>query len=106
MDFRLILSLLFAIIIALFALTNGDKVTINLFFTKLQMSQAIVILISTTLGALIVFFITLIQRIKMGLTIKSLEKEKIKLIQQIENLSNESKTTISNEVSEVNEDVK
>ncbi|HCO18415.1 LapA family protein [Gudongella oleilytica] len=53
MQKNLIFILILAIIIGIFALSNGDVVEIDFLFVKVQLSQAIVIFISVLLGSAI-----------------------------------------------------
>ena len=69
-----IFSLIFAAIVAIFALANADKVAIDLLFTKVQISQAIVIFISTILGALIMALLGMVRTFKLKKEIKELNK--------------------------------
>lgn len=70
-----IVSLVFAIIVTLFALTNANPVVINLFFYKVEASQALVIFSSATLGAIIVTGLGLIRHLKLKNEVKKLKKE-------------------------------
>ena len=54
MQARFILSLLFATIVAIFALKNANEVLIDFIFNKVYISQALIIFISAILGAVIV----------------------------------------------------
>ena len=92
MEKGFILSLIFAGIVGLFALSNGEKVAIDLIFTKVEMSQAIVIFISAFLGAIIVAILGLVKDLKYKKTIREITKEietikeeKKGLIDQLEN---------------------
>lgn len=62
---RFVISLLFAIIVALFAIQNSGVVTINFLFTEYPVSQALVILISAALGAIIVMFLGAVKQFKL-----------------------------------------
>lgn len=75
MEKGVVSSLIFAVIIGIFALKNGAPVTVDFIFTKVELSQSIVILISALLGAIIIFLITLVKSIKKNREIKRLEKE-------------------------------
>jgi uncharacterized integral membrane protein len=75
MQATFIISLIFSILVAIFALLNGDVVSINLVFEKFQMSQALVILIAAALGAVAVYFMSFVRRVKSALKIKELEKK-------------------------------
>ncbi len=75
MEFKFIISLLFSVLVAIFAIQNAGSVEINFLFTKFTISQAVVILCSTILGALIVLLLGLIKQIKQNMKIKQLNKE-------------------------------
>ncbi len=75
MEKGFILSLIFAAIIAVFALSNSDKVFIDLFFTEVEMSQAIVILISALFGAVVAAIFSWVKNLKQNKKIKILKNE-------------------------------
>ena len=77
-----IMSLIFAIIVTVFAIQNSTPVDVNFVFGSAQVSEAIVIFISAIAGALIVAILSLIREFKLkrkikqqAKTIKTLEKE-------------------------------
>lgn len=72
MDKGFILALVFAVIVGVFALSNSEIVAIDFIFTKVEISQALVILASALLGALIVFFIGFIRNFRLKQDIKKL----------------------------------
>lgn len=74
MEKGFILSLVFAAIIALFALNNSEKVLIDLFFTEVQLSQALIILGSTLFGAIIAAIFSGVRSLKLKKDIKHLNK--------------------------------
>ncbi len=83
MQIWFIASLVFAVLVALFAVMNSDPVTIRFFWAKHEFSQAIVILGSALIGAIIVGLLSMFQYFRLGFkkrelqnTIKRLEKEK------------------------------
>ena len=80
MQFGFIFALIISILIAIFAIQNGSVVTIDLFFASFQVSQAIVILVSTVVGAIIAAILGSIRQFKNFSTTKEL-KNKIKLIE-------------------------
>lgn len=82
MQKSLILILILAIIIGVFALSNGDVVEIDFIFSKVELSQAIVIFISVLLGAAIATLFGLVREVK-------LKKEAKELTKQINVLTNE-----------------
>lgn len=80
MQFGFILALIISILIAIFAIQNGSVVTIDLFFASFQVSQAIVILLSTVVGAIIAAILGSLRQFKHFSITKEL-KNKIKLIE-------------------------
>lgn len=89
MQFTFIFSLIFAVLVAVFALLNPGTVTVNVLFTKFQTSQAVVILFSAFLGAILVYLLDLVKKIKSGFKNKELEKKLKGLVLEIENLTSE-----------------
>lgn len=75
MQKNLIITLLFSILIALFAILNAAAIPVNLIFSKVEISAALVILIAAALGALLIYSIDMINKLKMNKRIKQLEKE-------------------------------
>lgn len=74
MGWRFILSLGFSIIIALFAIANAGSVRVNFIFAIYEVSQAIVILISAIVGAVIVMLLSIVKNIKLNMKISNQEK--------------------------------
>lgn len=75
MEFKFIISLLFAVLVAIFAIQNAGSVEINFLFTTFTISQAVVILCSAIIGAIILLLLSLIKQIKQNMKIKQLNKE-------------------------------
>lgn len=75
MDKSIILFLILAVIVGVFALANGNRVIIDFIFTELEISQAMVIIISALFSATIIFIIGLIRSISYRREIKELKKE-------------------------------
>jgi uncharacterized integral membrane protein len=74
MDWKFVLALVFALIVAIFALQNAGAVDISFLTMELSMSQALVILISAAFGALAVLLLSLVRWIKCQSRIKSQSK--------------------------------
>lgn len=74
MEKGFIISLILAGIVGLFALSNGEKVEIDLIFTQVIMSQAIVIFVSAFLGAIIVAFLSWVKGFRLKKEIKELNR--------------------------------
>jgi uncharacterized integral membrane protein len=75
MQFWFVVSLLFSIIIAIFAALNSNVVTIRLFFATYELSQSIVIILSAVIGAVIAIFFGLFGRIKSAMKVRELNSE-------------------------------
>ncbi len=95
MQVGFIISLVFAILVAVFALRNGNNVNIDFLFAKIQISQAIVIFVSAALGAVIVTILGLVRHLKLSMKIK----EQSKLISSLEN----EKQILENKIEEIKE---
>jgi lipopolysaccharide assembly protein A len=99
MDWRFILSLLFAVVVTILALQNAGPVEVNFFTIKIAVSQALVILISTMFGAVIVMLLSLVRLVKLRSKVKNstktiiaLEEENRQLIYKLEaNTKNQKK---------------
>lgn len=112
MQIWFIISLLFAIFVAFFALLNSDPVSIRLLWKTYEFSQAIVILGSAAGGAIIVAFLGVFRYIGSGLKIrelqnkvKKLEKEKDELLSKLSTLNQGNVEIMNNNVG-INQDEK
>ncbi|MCF8019392.1 MAG: LapA family protein [Vallitaleaceae bacterium] len=91
MPVAFIFSLLFSVLVVVFALQNSAIVTLNFFSLEIMISQTIVILISASFGAIIILFLSTVKQIKSNMRIRSLTKtidkseEKNRLIKENEN---------------------
>lgn len=79
MQKNVVFSLIFAIVIALFAVLNSASVPVRLFFMTVEMSQAVVILVSATIGAVIMYILNIMQILSLRKQIKKLKKEIVTL---------------------------
>jgi uncharacterized integral membrane protein len=75
MQLNFILLLIVSIFIAIFAIQNGETVSIDLFFMKREMSQALVILASVGLGALVTGVLSTFGKVKKIRENKALSKK-------------------------------
>lgn len=80
MQLGFIFALIISILVAIFAIQNGDIVTIDLFLAKYQISQAIVILVSVISGAVIAMILGSFRQIKKYTLTKEL-KNKVKVLE-------------------------
>jgi uncharacterized integral membrane protein len=92
MQKNVIITLIFAIFVALFALLNADKVPVNLVFTTIDISAALVILISACLGAIIVYSLEAVQKIKVKKQCKAAEANLKEANEKIEQITLENQT--------------
>lgn len=74
-QWTLIFALVFAILVAIFAIANIDAVPINYVFGKAEVPLVLVILSSTLLGGLIVGLVGIIRQYRLQRRIRSLEKQ-------------------------------
>ncbi len=81
MQIWFIFSLIFSLIVALFAVLNSNVVTIRLLFKNYHLSQSMVILGSAVFGAIIVFFIGIFNNLKLKLKIRELNNT-IKILEK------------------------
>ncbi len=86
MDWRFVMALLFAIVVSVFAIQNAESVSINFLQAHASMSQALVILISAVLGALIVLALSTIRWVRWSARSKSSLKTISKLEEEIKGL--------------------
>ncbi|MCM3710795.1 LapA family protein [Sporosarcina luteola] len=75
MQWSLILSILFAIIIAVFAILNIESVQVNYLFGKAHLPLILVILFTALLGAAISGFMAMFRSIHANRQINELKKE-------------------------------
>lgn len=81
MALRFVISLIFAFIVALFAILNSGTVELNCIFATYSVSQALVILISAILGSIIVLLLSFLKQYRLNKTIKGLSAE-LKKVQE------------------------
>ena len=86
-QWNLILGLLFALIVAIFAVVNVDSVRVNYVFGYSEIPLILIILGSALLGGLIVGMFGILRQYRQQRQIKKLEKE----IEQLKSVSVEEK---------------
>lgn len=89
MQKKIILILLFALVVAVFAIQNSSSVIIKIFQWQGEVSLAFVILGSIVLGSLIMAVVTSFIQLRMGKKIKNLKKEKEAQLEVIDQLHEE-----------------
>lgn len=83
MQMNIVLLLIFAILITLFAIFNAAAVTISLIFFEIEVSLALVIIVSTLIGAISIILFDSIKKIKTGKQVKDLQKKTVELEKQL-----------------------
>ncbi|MDD4583654.1 MAG: LapA family protein [Eubacteriales bacterium] len=106
MGWRFVLSLFFALIVALFAIQNAAAVSIKFFIWNVTISQALVILISAIFGAITVMMLSLVKQLKLNGTIKNDKKAITALENENQTLKKklEEATLQAKDISEKNQD--
>lgn len=74
-QWAIILSIIFAILIAVFAVLNVEAVKVNYLFGTSQLPLILIILFTALLGAAISGFMAMIKTVKMNRSISDLQKE-------------------------------
>lgn len=100
MQILFIFSLIFAILVSIFAVMNSEPVTIKLLWKEFQFSQAIVILGSAVFGAVIVALLGVFNKVKSSLKIRELQNKIKSLEKEIQELKPDE--TINEEISHEN----
>ncbi len=97
MQILFVISLLFAILVSIFAVMNSDTVTIRLLWREYPFSQAIVILGSASVGAIIVALLGTFNKIKSSFKIRELNNKVKSLEKEIDELKPKPLDEIINE---------
>ena len=98
MRFGFIISLIFAILVALFGIQNSSIISINFFSTKFNISLALIIFISVIIGAIIVTLLSLQKEFTLSRGNKQLSKKAKSFETEIETSKNDNVAlTIENE---------
>ncbi len=75
LEVKFIISLIFAVVVAIFAIQNAGSIEVKFFFANFRISQAVVILGSAIIGAIISLLLGLIKQIKHKRMVKQLSQE-------------------------------
>ena len=84
MQLKYILALLFALVVAVFALLNAQPVTVDFIFNEFQISLALVILVSAFAGAVILGFLGIFRQVKESFKSREMNARIKKLEEQLE----------------------
>ncbi|MDH8677136.1 lipopolysaccharide assembly protein LapA domain-containing protein [Fusibacter bizertensis] len=83
MQIYIVLILIFAILVTLFAIFNASVVTVSLFFVDIEISLALVIIGSVLIGAISVVLFDSIRKIRDGRVLKEMNKKSEELEKQL-----------------------
>lgn len=100
MQVSVILIMIVVLLITVFTVVNAAPVSLSLVFTRMEVSLALIILISALLGALILFLIGLFDGRKKSQKTKQLETENFNLKQRITVLERQFKESKTQELIE------
>lgn len=89
MRFGFIISLVFAIVVAIFGIQNSEVITVNFFSTNLSISLALLIFISTIIGAIIIAMLGLKKELSLSHGNKQLTKKAKNFENEIEVMKDE-----------------
>jgi len=89
MQGTIILGLIFAIIVAIFALQNATIVALNILIWNFEISLAVVVLVSIIFGALVIGIFSYFKQFQLKRENKKLRLEKEELQQKLNNLREE-----------------
>jgi len=88
---KLVLALLFALLVAIFAVQNAMLVLVGFLHWEFEISLALVILGSTAAGALVVFLLGLVQQVGRGMKIREYRNRILRLETELGTLQQEMK---------------
>lgn len=94
MQVIIVISLIFAVFIAFFAVQNAGVVVINFLWYKLSMSQAVVILCSALIGVMIMLPFDAVRAIKHKLKLKELSGENKRLKEELKKADSNKETVM------------
>lgn len=97
MQVGFIVTLIIAIFVAIFAIQNGDLVTLDLFLVRLQVPLAVVIMVCIILGAVIVMLLGTTRQFKKRSETKEM-KNKLKTLENDKTLVDNNFKTLETEV--------
>lgn len=87
MDWKFVLALICALVVAIFAIQNAGSVDINFLLMELSISQALIIIISAIFGAITVLLLGIIRWVRLSTKIKTTSK----MIEELETEKNQLK---------------
>lgn len=101
MQVILVLSMVFSIIVAIFAVQNAGVVVVNLLWYKISLSQAVIILGSALVGVLIMVPFDVVRTIKNKLKVIELSGENKRLKEELNKANGQNTAVIPEKPHEV-----
>lgn len=95
MQKNIIVTLILSVFIAVFAILNAAAVEVNLIFAKVNVSAALIILISASVGAIIVYSIDALSKRRTKKEIKEKEKTIVRMTTEFQELTDKYKVCSS-----------
>jgi lipopolysaccharide assembly protein A len=102
-QWSLILAIIFAIIIAIFAVINVEPVEVDYLFGKAEWPLVLIILGSVFMGGFIIASAGVVRILAIHRKLKVAEKENMKLKTELETLKNEKEKTVTDTVNKKEE---
>jgi len=103
MQLTIVISLVFAVFIAFFAVQNAGVVVINFLWYTISLSQAVVILCSALIGVLIMLPFDAVRTIKYKFKLKELSGENKRLKEELKKVDSQKETAIQEKPQTVEE---
>jgi len=94
MQVIIVVSMVFSILIAFFAVQNAGVVDVNFLWYKVSLSQAVIILCSALFGVLIMLPFDITRVIKYRLKLKELSGENMRLKEELNKIQSEKEAAI------------
>lgn len=103
MQLTIVISLIFAVFIAFFAVQNAGVVIINFLWYKISLSQAVVILCSALIGVLIMLPFDAVRAIRYKLKLMELSGENKRLKEELKKSDSREETAIQEKTQKIEE---
>lgn len=109
MQTRVIILLIFALFVAIFAVMNIQSVVIDFFISQAEIPLIFVIIVSVLIGALFMFVLSSMKQIQLKKKLKFLENKNIQIKNELDSIKEQNvqpEITKEDEVEKINSDDK
>lgn len=86
MQFLLVVALLFALAVAVFAVQNAESIVVQLFAAEFETSLVIVVLAAAAAGAVMAGIVGIVRQVKSSVRVRQLQSHGAKLEREAERL--------------------